>query len=732
MASRRYRVGGMDCAEETEALRQTVGRLPGVAGIDFNLLNGTMEVVLSDETLGDVDIIAAAKRAGLDAVPQGAVSGAAEPLAGDDGVWRRNGRALLCWASGVLILAGFTAHAVLHGDFFHALLGTGGEAHRYPLPSILLFAAASVAGSWFIAPKAWAAARRVRPDMNLLMTVAVIGAMAVGEWLEAATVAFLFSLSLLLESWSVGRARRAIKSLLDVTPPTARYICPHDGDVMERPVGQIDVGVTVLVRPGERLPLDGVVTKGSTAVNQAPITGESVPVLKEPGDEVWAGTINETGVIEFRVTRAAEDTALSRIIRMVEEAQSRRAPSEQWVEKFARYYTPAMMLLAVLVALVPPLLFDGAWGAWFYEALVLLVIACPCALVISTPVSIVSALSAAAKAGVLVKGGAFLEAAASLKVIALDKTGTVTRGHPEIQRLLPLNGHTEIELLERASALETHSDHPLAQAILRYATARQVSVPAAEGFRIFKGKGAEGLIGGQLFWLGSHRLLHEKGMETPEVHQQIEGMEDLGHSVVVIGNENHVCGLISIADTIRAEASAAIRQMKSLGVAHIVMLTGDNAGTAQAVARAVAISDVRAELLPEDKLHAVEGFVRDVGPTAMIGDGINDAPALAAATLGIAMGAAGSDAAIETADIALMSDDLSKIPWLIAHAQRTLRVIRQNIFFALGVKAVFMVLTLLNMGTLWMAIAADMGASIIVILNALRLLRAREVGVSRL
>jgi Cd2+/Zn2+-exporting ATPase len=714
----------MDCAEETEALRQTVGRLPGVAGLEFNLLNGTMEVVLSDEGIEDAGVVAAAKRAGLDAVPQGVSSGAAEPSGG--GCWRRSGRTLLCWTSGLLILAGVAGQAVLHGDFFHAPLGPGGEAHRYPLLSLFLYAAAAVAGSWFILPKAWAAARRVRPDMNLLMTVAVIGAMAVGEWLEAATVAFLFSLSLLLESWSVGRARRAIKSLLDVTPPTARYLCPRDGDVRERPVGQIDVGVTVLVRPGERLPLDGVVTQGSTAVNQAPITGESVPVRKGPGDEVWAGTINETGAIEFRVTRAAEDTALSRIIRMVEEAQSRRAPSEQWVEKFARVYTPAMMLLAVLVALVPPLLFGGAWGAWFYEALVLLVIACPCALAISTPVSIVSALSAAARAGVLVKGGAFLEAAASLKVVALDKTGTVTRGHPDVQTIVPLNGHTERELLERAAALETHSDHPLAQAILRYAESRQVSVPAAAGFTIFKGKGAEGLIGGRLFWLGSHRLLHEKVLETPELLRRIEALEELGHSVVVIGTESHVCGLISIADTIREEAAAAFRQMKSQGVGHIVMLTGDNAGTAQAVARAVGIGDVRAELLPEDKLHAVERLVSGSGPTAMIGDGINDAPALAAATLGIAMGAAGSDAAIETADIALMSDDLSKIPWLIGHAQRTLRVIRQNIFFALGVKAVFMALTLLNRGTLWMAIAADTGASLLVILNALRLLNARK------
>jgi Cd2+/Zn2+-exporting ATPase len=717
----------MDCAEETESLRQTVGRLPGVVSLSFNLLNGTMEVALSDESLDDASIVAAAKRAGLDAAAHGGGPGGAAAPSGGGGYWRRNGRALLCWASGLLIAAGFAAHALLHGDFLHALLGTGGgEAHRYPALSILFYVAAAAAGSGFILPKAWAAARRMRPDMNLLMTLAVVGAMAVGEWLEAATVAFLFALSLLLESWSVGRARRAIQSLLDVTPPTARTLCPHDGDIVERPVGQIEVGVTVLVRPGERLPLDGVITKGATAVNQAPITGESAPVRKEPGDEVWAGTINETGAIEFRVTRPAEDTALSRIIRMVEEAQSRRAPSEQWVEKFARSYTPAMMLFAVLVAVAPPLLFGGAWGAWFYEALVLLVIACPCALVISTPVSIVSALSAAARAGVLVKGGAFLEAAATLHVIALDKTGTVTLGHPEIQRIVPLNGHTELELLARAAAVEAHSDHPLAQAILRCAAARQVAVPPAEGFRIFKGKGAEGLIGGRLFWLGSHRLLHEKALETPAVHAQIEAMEDLGHSVVVIGNEVHVCGLLGIADTVRKEAAAAIREMRAAGVGQVVMLTGDNAGTAHAVARAVGIGDVRAELLPEDKLRAVEAFVRSDGPTAMIGDGINDAPALAAATLGIAMGAAGSDAAIETADIALMSDDLAKVPWLIRHAQRTLRVIRQNIFFALSVKLLFMALALMNLGTLWMAIAADTGASLLVILNALRLLRAQN------
>ena len=722
MARRRYRVGGMDCAEEAEALRRTVGRLPGVSDLQFNLLNGTMDVVADADAPSDAAVVAAAQRAGL----------AAEPLTGGSAqhapskTLQADIRARLCAVSGLLIAAGFVTHAILHEGWFHALVGTEAVAsHRYPPLSILLYAAAVAAGGWTVLPKAWAAARSLRPDMNLLMTVAVAGAMAVGEWLEAATVAFLFAVSLLLESWSVGRARRAIQTLLNVAPPTARYRCPHDGDIVERPVGDVAVGTTVLVRPGERIPLDGAVTKGETAVNQAPITGESVPVRKSPGDEVFAGTINESGAFEFEVTRPAQDTTLSRIIRMVEEAQSRRAPSERWVERFARVYTPAMMLLAVAVAVGPPLVAGGGWGRWFYEALVLLVIACPCALVISTPVSIVSALACAARQGVLIKGGAHLEAAAGLRAIALDKTGTVTRGQPEVQRIVPLNGHTEAELLERAAALETHSGHPLAAAVLRLAAARGVSVPLADEYRVLSGRGAEGVVKGRRYWLGSHRLLHEKTGETPELHACIEALEDLGHSVVVVGSDTHVCGLFSVADTIRAEARPSIAAMRRAGAERVVMLTGDNVGTARAVGRAVGIEDVRAELLPEDKLRAVEELARHAGPTAMVGDGINDAPALAAATLGIAMGAAGSDAAIETADVALMSDDLSKVPWLMGHAQRARRVIRQNIFFALSVKLAFMGLALLNLGSLWTAIAADTGASLLVILNALRLLRTK-------
>ena len=485
------------------------------------------------------------------------------------------------------------------------------------------------------------------------------------------------------------------------------------------------LGATILVRPGERIPLDGIVTKGRTSVNQAPITGESMPVAKEEGAEVFAGTINEDGAIEFKSTKPAADTTLARIIRMVEQAQSRRAPVEQWVEKFARYYTPAMIAVAFLVAVVPPM-FGGQWGRWFYEALVMLVIACPCALVISTPVSIVAALTAAARAGVLIKGGAFLEAAGRVKVFALDKTGTLTKGLPEVQEIVPLNGHTRDELLARAAALEAHSEHPLAAAVLKKARLENVQPLDAEDFRALKGRGAEAMIEGRLFWVGSHRLLHEKGVEESEIHAHAQRMEDAGHSVVVVGSDRHVCGLISVADSIRPEASDLVRQLKAAGVRHVAMLTGDNQGTADAVGGAVGVDDVRAELLPEDKMLAIQEIEQSHGPVAMVGDGVNDAPALATATIGIAMGAAGTDAAVETADIALMSDDLARLPWLVRHARRSLRIVRQNIIFALGVKAAFMALALAQVATLWMAIAADMGASLVVIFNALRLLHVGE------
>jgi Cd2+/Zn2+-exporting ATPase len=438
---------------------------------------------------------------------------------------------------------------------------------------------------------------------------------------------------------------------------------------------------------------------------------------------VFAGTINGNGILEIRTTKPAGESTLAHIIKLIGSAQAKRAPSEKWVEKFAQIYTPTVLVLAILLAIVPPL-FVGEWFQWFYRALVLLVIACPCALVISTPVTIVAALASAARQGVLIKGGLHVETPAHVKVFALDKTGTLTEGKPRVLEVFPLNGHSETELLERAASLESHSDHPLALAILAHAKEKGIAVPAADEFRIIPGKGAAGKFQGREFWLGSHRHLEEKKMETPEVHEQLVNLSDAGRSVIVVGNDQHVCGVITVADAVRADAAKVITQLHKLGVEKVIMLSGDNAGTANAIGKEVGVDEVRAELLPADKVTAIEELVKQHGTVAMVGDGVNDAPALASASLGLAMGAIGTDAAIETADIALMSDDLSRLPWLIQHSRRTLSVIRQNIAFSLIVKALFVGLTFTGHASMWAAIAADMGASLLVIFNGLRLLRS--------
>jgi len=416
--------------------------------------------------------------------------------------------------------------------------------------------------------------------MNLLMSVAVLGAALIGEWFEGATVAFLFSISLLLESWSIGRARRAIASLMDLSPPIA-HLRDASGEVRDVSPSEVLVGATLIVRPGEKIPLDGRVVKGASGIDQAPITGESVPVEKEVGDEVFAGTINGDGLLEIQSTKAADDTTLARIIRMVGDANSKRAPSQKWVEKFAAVYTPVVMVVAILVLIIPPLAFSGDWSDWLYRSLVLLVIACPCALVISTPVSVVAALAAAARNGVLIKGGVFIELPAQLRAIAMDKTGTLTQGKPAVVDVVPLNGHNEIELLERAGALELNSNHPLARAIVEEAKRRGIVVSAAEQFETIQGKGASGIIDGKAYWLGSHRYLEQRGQETPEVHEQLVAMQDAGRTVVVIGNEEHVCGFITLADAIRDETRQAVQLLHDVGIEHLVMLTGDNESDCQ-------------------------------------------------------------------------------------------------------------------------------------------------------
>ena len=705
-ARQEFKIQGLDCAEEVAVLKREVG--PVVGGEDrlaFDILNARMIVNAGPDEVAPERIVAAVARTGMRAEPWRKDEVGEKGL----GFWARRGRTILTVTSGLASGVGAMLHIA------------GGWTAKPGVAAETCYLLAMLAGLWLVLPKAWIALKQLRPDMNLLMVVAVTGAVVIGEWAEAATVAFLFALSLELEAWSVGRVRRAVASLLDLAPPTARVVTGGEPE-RDTPVKEVAVGAVIVVRPGERIPLDGKIAKGSGHVNQAPITGESVPAPKQPGDDVFAGSVNGEGVLEVTVTRAANDTTLARIIRMVGESQSRRAASERWVDQFAAIYTPAVMALAVAVAIVPPLI-GGGWWEWVYRALVLLVIACPCALVISTPVSIVAALTAAARNGVLVKGGMFIELPSRLKAVALDKTGTLTEGRPAVVEVVPLNGHDEAELLERAAGLEARSEHPLARAVIEYAKVKGINVTTAEDLRAVPGKGAVGRWRGREFWAGSPRYMAERGQETDDVRRRLDAMTGAGRSVIVVGNETHVCGLIALADAVRPAAKDAIRDLKELGVIRVVMLTGDNEATARAVGKDAGVDDVRAGLLPEEKVAAVEALVAEFGTVAMVGDGVNDAPALARASLGIAMGAAGTDAAIETADVALMSDDLRKLPWLIRHSRRTMSVIRQNVAFSLAVKLVFVILTFAGYSSLWAAIAADTGASLLVIFNGLRLLR---------
>lgn len=709
----------MDCAEEVASLRREVGPVVGgESNLAFEVLNGRMTVTSPGTGLDAAAVVRAVERTGMRAEVW-----ADNAKAAASGPGRlRDGKTLATVVSGLSVLGGFVVHTVLSGLGPAMGIAEAVGTHRVPTLAVGFYALAIGSAGWFILPRALSALRRLRPDMNLLMGIAVLGAVGIGEWFEAAVVSFLFAVSLALESWSVGRARRAIEALLALTPATVTVL-REDGTEETVPPDRAPIGTRFLVRPGERIALDGTVLRGSGEVNQAPITGESTPVLKGQGAPIFAGTVNGDGVLEVESTRPATDTVVARIVRLVEEAGARRAPAEMWVDRFARFYTPAVMGLAVGVLLVPPLLFGGMWQEWFYRALVLLVIGCPCALVISTPVSIVSALASAARHGVLVKGGAFIEAPAHLQAVALDKTGTLTTGVPEVATVVAMNGHTDSELLAFAAAIETRSEHPLAAAIVGHARVQRIDFAPAQDVTVLRGRGATGVIDGRRYWVGSHRYADERGQGDQNLCDRLDALAAGGGTTVVVGNDEHVCGLIGLRDGVRPGTRAVLDDLRTLGVRRIVMLTGDNQGTATVVGAATGVDVVRAELLPEDKVAAVESLVAEFGAVAMVGDGVNDAPAMARATVGIAMGAVGSDVAIETADIALMADDLAKLPWLIRHSRRTLAIIRQNIAFSLSVKVLFTVLTFVGVASLWGAIAADMGASLLVVFNGLRLLK---------
>jgi len=564
---------------------------------------------------------------------------------------------------------------------------------------------------------------KLKFNMDTLMTVAVIGAVIIGYYEEAAVVAFLFGVSEALEVYTMEKARRSIKSLMDIAPKKA--IILRNGNEVEISVEDIEIGDVMIVKPGEKIAMDGEVIKGTTSINQAAITGESIPQDKGIGDEIFAGTLNQSGSIEVKVTKLVQDTTISKIINMVEDAQEQRAPSQTFVDKFAKYYTPAIMMLAVLIAIVPPLLFGADWKPWIYNALALLIIGCPCALVVSTPVAIVTAIGNAAKHGVLIKGGIHLENTGSLKAIAFDKTGTLTQGKPVVTDVVSTSGKNEDILLSIAAGIEKLSEHPLATAIIKKAEGKQLPIAKAENFQAIHGKGAKATIESEVYQIGNPRMFEELNIKIEDQKEQIKKLQEEGKTVMLLSQRDKIIAIIAVADEIREVSKKAIQQLKQAGIAKTIMLTGDNHATARAIALKVGVDEYRAELLPEDKVSAVKELGEIYQQIGMVGDGINDAPALATATTGIAMGGAGTDTALETADIALMADDLSKLPYTIRLSRATLKIIKQNIGFALGIKAVATLLVIPGWLTLWLAILADMGATILVTFNAMRLLGIR-------
>jgi len=580
------------------------------------------------------------------------------------------------------------------------------------------------------ARRALAALRIWVLDINVLMVIAVVGAGALGEWLEAAAVIWLFGIAEWLERRSLERSRHAIRALMTITPESATVRRPGEGDVT---VGVDDVvpGDLVVVRPGERIPVDGVVAAGNSSVDQSPVTGESWPSEKTAGDTVFAGTVNGTGALDVTASRAASDSTLARIVRLVDRAQRDRAPVQSFVDRFARRYTPVIVVLAVGVAFLPPTFAAGpagwteAFGVWSYRALALLVVACPCALVISTPVSVVSGLTAAARAGVLIKGGSHLERLAAIRCVAFDKTGTLTHGRVTVTDIVGVDGRSSDGVLSVAAALESRSEHPIGRAIVTRARQTGIAFGPGEGFRALPGLGAEATVAAEPAIVGSHRLFEERRLCTPDLHVRIDEVEGRGATPVLVGHGGAAVGVIGLADELRETGRETIEGLRTSGVTHVALLTGDREAAAAVAREATGADETLAELMPEEKVRHLDRLRRRHGPVAMVGDGINDAPALAAADVGIAMGAAGSDVALETADVALMSDDLSRLPFAIRLGQRTLRNVRQNVAVALGLKLAFVVLAVGGLATMWMAVLADTGASLLVTANALRLLRVR-------
>lgn len=597
------------------------------------------------------------------------------------------------------------------------------------LPTIAAFLAAILIGGFSLFKTGLKNLFRLEFDMRTLMTIAIIGAGFIGEWTEGAVVVILFAISEALEKYSMDKARASIRSLMDIAPKEA--LIRRNGQELLIKVDDIQIGDIMIVKPGQKIAMDGIVVKGYSSVNQAAITGESVPLEKSVDDDVFAGTLNTEGLLEVKVTKRVDDTTIAKIIHLVEEAQAERAPSQAFVDKFAKYYTPAIIVIAALVAIIPPLLFQADWSEWIYQGLAVLVVGCPCALVISTPVAIVTAIGNAARNGVLIKGGVYLEEAGALNAIAFDKTGTLTKGVPAVTDYVMLdNEQKENELLSIIAALEYNSQHPLASAIIKKAEEKEISFKdlVVEDFSSITGKGIKGTINGLTYFIGNPKLFEELLNQSisSDISKKINELQLQGKTVMVVGTTDSISALIAVADEVRESSRSTIARLHELGIKKTIMLTGDNKGTGNAIGELVGVSDIEAELLPQDKLAFIKKLRDEHGKVAMVGDGVNDAPALASATVGIAMGGAGTDTALETADIALMGDDLKKLPFTIKLSRKALTIIKQNITFSLAIKLIALLLVIPGWLTLWIAIFADMGATLIVTLNGLRLLRVKE------
>lgn len=694
-SARTYNVEGMDCSSCALTIENHFKNQAAVKHVSVNFSTGKMTIEHDNSV---EEIIKEVSKAGYKA------SLVSSRRTGEVKKDKSGTNALVL--SGALLLFGFV----------------GSYTSSAPALITLLYALSIVIGGYKPAKSAFYAIKSRSLDMNVLMTAAVLGAAAIGEWLEGATVVWLFALGNVLQTRSIEKTRNSIRSLIDLAPPEA--FVKNGQALVRKPVEEVAVGDVLVVKPGDKIPLDGQVIAGESSVNQAPITGESIPVDKQSGDPVYAGTINEHGSLEIRVTKLVEDTTIAKIIHLVEEAQEQKAPTEAFVDKFARIYTPIVFILALVVMVLPPVFGFGTWGEWFYKGLELLVVACPCALVISTPVAIVSAIGNAARNGVLIKGGAFLEVAGRISAIAFDKTGTLTEGKPKVAQVIPC-GSTQEELLSIAKTLEEYSTHPIAKTVVDYAGEKGIAARQGDKFRNIVGKGVSAEIGGHQYFAGNLKLFEELNTDLGEIKSRISSLQQEGQTIVIVGTKEEILGVIGVADAVRNTSVKALATLQHAGVNQVVMLTGDNEGTAKKIASQTGINRYMAELLPEDKVTAVKQLQEEGHVVAMVGDGINDAPALATANLGIAMGGAGTDTAMETADIVLMADNLEKLPHTVKLSRKALRIIKQNIWFSLIVKAAALILIFPDLLTLWIAVISDTGAALIVILNSMRLLRVR-------